>query len=45
MVVHEGEWLGTDLEPVVVLLNALGLLWMLFSGGALLVQRWRRRVH
>ena len=45
MVVHEGEWLGSDLEPVVVLLNALGLLWMLFSGGALLVQRWRRRVH
>ena len=45
MVVHEGEWLGADLEPVVVLLNALGLLWMLFSGGALLIQRWRRRVQ
>ena len=45
MVVHEGEWLGADLEPVVVLLNALGLLWMLISGGALLIQRWRRRVH
>ena len=45
MVVHEGEWLGADLEPVVVLLNALGLLWMLVTGGGLLIHRWRRRVH
>ena len=44
MVVHDGEWLGPDLEPVVVLLNALGLLWMLVSGGLILIQRWRRQV-
>ena len=45
MVIHEGEWLGAQLEPAVVLLNALGLLWMLGSGAALLLQRWRRQVH
>jgi hypothetical protein len=44
MVVHEGEWLGPDLEPGVVLLNALGLLWMLVSGAAILINRWRRQV-
>ena len=45
MVVHEGEWLGPTLEPVVVLLNAIGLLWMLITGAVLLIQRWRRKVH
>ena len=45
MAIHEGEWLGPSLEPVVVLLNALGLLWMLATGSALLIQRWRRRVQ
>ena len=45
MTVHEGEWLGPTLEPVVVLLNALGLLWMLISGAGLLIERWRRKVH
>ena len=44
MVVHDGEWLGPDLEPVVVLLNAIGLLWMLVSGALILVERWRRQV-
>ena len=44
MVIHEGEWLGETLEPVVVLLNATGLLWMLVTGGAILLNRWRRKV-
>ena len=44
MVVHDGEWLGPDLEPVVVLLNAIGLLWMLVSGALILIERWRRQV-
>lgn len=48
MVLHEGEWLsrwfGSSGETVYVLLNGLGLLWMLVSGGVLLVQRWRRGV-
>lgn len=43
MVLHEGEWLGRAGEPVYVLLNGLGLLWMLVSGGLLLGQRWLRR--
>ena len=45
MTLHEGEWLGPTLEPVVVLMNAVGLLWMLITGLALLVERWRRQVH
>ena len=45
MVVHEGEWLGSTFEPVVVLLNAIGLLWMLITGMVLLIERWRRKVH
>ena len=45
MVVHEGEWLGSTLEPMVVLLNAIGLLWMLITGMVLLIERWRRKVH
>ena len=45
MVVHEGEWLGPTLEPVVVLLNATGLLWMIVTGAGLLIERWRRKVH
>ncbi len=43
MALHEGEWLGADLEPVVVLLNALGLLWMLVTGATLLLQSWKRQ--
>jgi hypothetical protein len=42
MVLHEGEWLGQADEPVYVLLNGLGLLWMLVSGGLLVLQRWQR---
>ena len=45
MTLHEGEWLGSTLEPVVVLLNAVGLLWMLISGAGLLIDRWLRKLH
>mgnify|MGYP001351282719 FL=1 len=45
MTLHEGEWLGPTLEPVVVLMNAVGLLWMLITGLALLIERWRRQGH
>jgi len=38
MVLHEGEYFGKTLEPVYVLLNGLGLLWMLVTGGAMLLQ-------
>ena len=43
MALHEGEWLGPAAEPLVVLLNGLGLLWMLGSGALMLSQRWRWR--
>lgn len=42
MTLHEGEWLGPQLEPVVVLFNGLGLLWMLITGGTMLWQQFRR---
>ena len=42
MALHEGEWLGPWAEPVFVLLNGLGLIWMLGSGALLLSQRWRQ---
>jgi hypothetical protein len=50
MVLHEGEWLtrwfGPNGETVYVLLNGLGLLWMLATGAAMAVEqlqrRWRR---
>ncbi|MFM7653447.1 MAG: peptidase [Vulcanococcus sp.] len=46
MALHEGEWLrqwlGPQGETLYVLVNGLGLLWMLGSGAALLVQRLRR---
>lgn len=42
MVVHEGEYLGHTLEPLYVLLNGLGLLWMLATGGSLVVQKLLR---
>ena len=45
LTLHEGEWLGPTLEPVVVLMNAVGLLWMLITGLALLIERWRRQVQ
>ena len=43
MVLHEGEWLGAWAEPLYVLCNGLGLLWMLGSGALLLTQRWQQR--
>ena len=43
MVLHEGEWLGHAAEPFYVLLNGLGLLWMLGTGAVMLSQRWCRR--
>jgi hypothetical protein len=42
MVLHEGEWLGSPLQSVYVLLNGLGLLWMLATGAGMLLQKWRR---
>ncbi len=42
MVIHEGEYLGSVLEPVYVLLNGLGLLWMLATGGIMAYQNVRR---
>ncbi|MBM5816581.1 MAG: peptidase [Cyanobacteria bacterium K_Offshore_surface_m2_239] len=46
MTLHEGEWLKTLLGPygetLYVLLNGLGLLWMLITGSALVWQRLRR---
>ena len=32
MSLHEGEWLGKNGELIYVLLNSIGLLWMLISG-------------
>ena len=45
MALHEGERLGATLEPVVDLLNAIGLLWMLVTGAGMLIGQWRRKVH
>jgi hypothetical protein len=46
MVIHEGEWLspllGRDAETLYVLLNGLGLAWMLATGAVLAWQRLRR---
>jgi hypothetical protein len=42
MSLHEGEYLGHTLEPVYVLLNGLGLLWMLGTGGAILFQHFKK---
>ena len=41
MVVHEGEWLGPQLEPVVVVLNGVGVLWLIVTGGSMVLQSWR----
>lgn len=48
MVIHEGEYFGQVLEPVYVLLNGLGLLWMLITGSVMVWQnlsktQWFRR--
>ncbi|MEB3265378.1 MAG: peptidase [Cyanobacteriota bacterium] len=42
MVLHEGEWLGSAGETVYVLVNGLGLAWMLGSGALMVWQRLRR---
>lgn len=42
MVIHEGEYLGETLEPIYVLLNGLGLLWMLTTGSAMLFQKLKQ---
>lgn len=47
MVLHEGEWLTSWVGPLgeslYVLLNGLGLLWMLVTGGWMLAERLQRR--
>ena len=47
MALHEGEWLkpwlGPSGETLYVLLNGLGLLWMLGSGAGMLWQRLQTR--
>ena len=49
MVLHEGEWLrrwfGPNGETVYVLVNGLGLLWMLASGAAMAIEPWSRRLR
>ena len=32
MSLHEGEWLGSNGELIYVILNSLGLVWMLITG-------------
>ena len=32
MVIHEAEYLGEDIRPFYVLLNGIGLIWMLVTG-------------
>jgi len=42
MTLHEGEYLGSTLEPFYVLLNGLGLLWMLATGSVMVWQNVKR---
>ncbi|MGB0561873.1 MAG: PepSY domain-containing protein [Spirulinaceae cyanobacterium] len=42
MVIHEGEYLGQFLEPIYVLLNGLGALFMLTTGIAVWVSTWKK---
>ncbi|WP_204138553.1 PepSY domain-containing protein [Halomicronema sp. CCY15110] len=42
MMLHEGEYLGPILEPIYVLFNGLGLLWMLVTGSIMLWQTLSR---
>ena len=42
MQLHEGEWLGAHGETIYVLLNGLGLLWMLSTGLLMLLGKWLR---
>lgn len=43
MVIHEGEYLGDFLEPIYVLLNGVGLLWMLVTGSVMAYQNFKRQ--
>jgi len=50
MVIHEGEYLGNTLEPLYVLLNGMGLLWMIVTGSVMVYQnltrsRWWRSLR
>ena len=42
MSIHEGEYLGQTLEPFYVLLNGLGVVWMLVTGGIMVFQNLKR---
>ena len=42
MTLHEGEYLGPTLEPIYVLLNGIGLLWMLVTGSIMAWQNLSR---
>jgi uncharacterized iron-regulated membrane protein len=42
MVIHEGEYLGKDLKPFYVLLNGVGMLVILMTGGAMWFDSIRR---
>ena len=42
MQLHEGEWLGAHGETIYVLLNGLGLIWMLSTGLLMLLGKWLR---
>jgi hypothetical protein len=44
MTLHEGEYLGHTLEPLYVLLNGLGLLWMLTTGSVMAFQHLRKPI-
>ena len=39
MSLHEGEWLGENGELIYVILNSLGLIWMIFSGLGILSKK------
>ncbi len=45
MTLHEGEYLGPALEPIYVLLNGLGLVWMIVTGGLMAWQNLQRSGH
>ena len=42
MVIHEGEYLGHFLEPIYVLLNFLGVIFMLSTRGVMLRQTFNK---
>ena len=42
MVIHEGEFLGQFLEPIYVLLNGIGLMWMLITGATMTINSWKK---